>query len=180
MKHQHWQVNLAHNCQKQSFTVMLCEHASEQKVYAFCVLKKSSGRIPNKVFFKIVIPENIRVMVTKNGWMHVEMIKEWVWKIWGPEDISRLLILDLIPIHKSPKTAFVLKDVNTNLISIPLGCTHLLQPADVSLYKPFKAKLQENWANYLDKEEKMKNGNLKQPSRQDDGFLMHGHQFQKK
>ena len=95
-------------------------------------------------------------------------LKQWVRKIWDPDedDVSCLLNLDYAPIHKSPKSALVVKDVNTNLTLIPPGCTCLLQPVDLSWDKPFKAKSQENWANYLCKEENAKNSNLKKPSRQ--------------
>ena len=69
----------------------------------------------------------------KNGWMHAEMMKEWVWKIWDSDEdeVSSLLILNCAPIHKSPKTALVLKNVNTNLLLIPPDCISLLQSAGI-------------------------------------------------
>ena len=54
---------------KKGFTVALCARASGDKLPAYLVFKEKGGKIPPKVMANLVIPRNIKVTATKNGWM---------------------------------------------------------------------------------------------------------------
>lgn len=42
------------------------------------------------------------------------------------------------------------KSTNTKALLVPAGCTSLVQPLDVSLNKPFKNKMRDEWKRWLD------------------------------
>lgn len=157
------------SCTKRGFSVALSARASGNKMPAFCVLKESSGKIPLNVLTKLVVPENVRVTATTNGWMSRKTLEEWLCKVWkeSEDDVRRLLVLDRAPIHVTNDAASRLAELNTDLVLIPPGCTRLLQPADVCWIKPFKDQLREHWKAFMRKTEKTKKGNTKSPSRQD-------------
>ncbi|KAG0418078.1 hypothetical protein HPB47_005152 [Ixodes persulcatus] len=81
---------------------------------------------------------------------------EWLGRIWGPnvDDVRRLLVLDQAPVHKTLAANDSIQERDTDRVYVPVGCTSLLQPADVLWKKPFKAK------------EKTAKGNFRKPSRQ--------------
>ena len=55
---------------KRGFTVALCAMANGQKLPAYIVFKEGvRARIPPRVFAALVIPRNIRITASKNGWM---------------------------------------------------------------------------------------------------------------
>ena len=65
-------------------------------------------------------------------------------------------------------TDTVTQECNSNLILIPPGCTPLVQPMDVSINHPFKARMQELWVAWFHSYTSVTHrGNLKQPTRQD-------------
>ena len=156
-------------CTKRGFTVALCARASGHKMPAFCILKEQSGRIPQKVMAKLIVPKNVRLTATTNGWMSRKTLEEWMLKIWGrnEDDVRRLLILDRAPIHVTSEVASKLSELDTDFVLIPPGCTRLLQPADVCWIKPFKDEMKRNWELFMRKGQMIKKGNLKCPSRQD-------------
>lgn len=157
------------SCTKRGFTVALCARASGHKMPAFCVLKEPSGKIPGCAFKKLIVPANVRVTATKNGWMSAKTLEEWMNKIWkeNEDDVRRLLILDRAPIHKTSDTKTKLEELDTDLVLIPPGCTRLLQPADVCWIKPFKDGLRGYWNAFMRQGEMTKKGKLRSPSRQD-------------
>ncbi|KAG0421941.1 hypothetical protein HPB47_002200 [Ixodes persulcatus] len=71
--------------------------------------------------------------------------------------------------YRSKKTQAAkdaIQECDTDLVSVPAGCTSLLQPADIFWNKPFKASLRKTWEAFLQKEENTVKGNLRKPSRQ--------------
>lgn len=57
-----------------------------------------------------------------------------------------LLIMDSATCHK---TAAVSRHKNITPILVPAGCTPLVQPLDVSINKPFKCKMREQWHAWI-------------------------------
>ena len=57
---------------------------------------------------------------------------------------------------------------NSDIVLIPAGCTPLVQPMDVSVNRPFKALMREQWVTWFSTHTlHTKHGNLKQPTMQD-------------
>ena len=56
---------------------------------------------------------------------------------------------------------------NNDIVLIPAGCTPLVQPMDVSVNRPFKVLMREQWVTWFSTHTlHTKHGNLKQPTRQ--------------
>ena len=81
-----------------------------------------------------------------------------------------LLILDSYKPHKATEVLNNLEERGTDVSYIPGGCTPLVQPMDVSVNKPFKCYIKEQWTQWMaaaDTRDKISRGNLKAPTRQD-------------
>ncbi len=91
---------------KKGFTVALCELADGTKKLAYVVLKEPVGTIPPSVFVALNIPRNVRLTHSRNGWMTVEKMKDWIQWVWGPngDDTRKLLALDQARIHTMQST----------------------------------------------------------------------------
>ena len=76
--------------------------------------------------------------------------------------------MDEFKAHKTGPVLSALKDKGIQSISVPAGFTSELQPLDVSIYKPIKAILRQQWQNWYDSSEPIltKAGNRQKPSYQ--------------
>ena len=82
---------------------------------------------------------------------------EELFKLWLDEVFAKrpgyvvgkpsLLIMDQAPAHSK---ALSDKMRATHTILIPKGCTPLLQPLDVSINKPFKNSVRNEWRKFVD------------------------------
>ena len=153
---------------KRGFTVALAATGDGRKLPAFIVFKEPSGKIPHRVHEALVIPRNVRVTATKNGWMTRQEVVSWVTRCWGLlPDEKKLLILDKARIHETAEVRTSLQQKQTNLVHIPGGCTAICQPADVSWNRPFKSRLRKEYRAWRGLKKKTPKGNIAQPSRQD-------------
>jgi hypothetical protein len=57
---------------KRGFTVCLTAFADGTKMPAFVVFKEANGIIPPRIYGQLVIPHNVRVSASINGWMTYE------------------------------------------------------------------------------------------------------------
>ena len=148
---------------KRGFTVALAARASGHKLPAYIVLKEPTGRIPQRVAQALIIPNNVRITCTQNGWMTAIKMRDWQERCWGPntDDVRRLLILDQARIHTTQQTKDCLAEVDTDIVFIPGGCTSILQPADVSWNKPFKSAMRSEWKVWRRQDQRTPAGNLK-------------------
>lgn len=64
-------------------------------------------------------------------------------------EFSALLMLDQFRAHISKTTKKCFKEVKTHLAVIPGGLTSQLQPLDVSINKPFKVFMREEWNKWM-------------------------------
>lgn len=153
---------------KSGFTVMLCAHASGHKKKAAIFFKENNGQIPPRVNAQLRIPNNVCVSASKNGWMTSEKMFEWLRRVWGRniDDVRRLIILDRATVHTANAVQERVRELDTDMVYIPGGCTHLLQPADRSWCKPFKDRLRRQWVNWMQGAQRNARGNLKKPNRQ--------------
>ena len=147
---------------KKGFTVALSGRADGTKSPAYIVLKEPTGRIPPRTFRLLTIPRNVKVVATRNGWMTGPTMVDWVRQVWGAndDDVRRLVILDQARIHTMQTTKDTLDAHDTDVVYVPAGCTSLVQPADVSWNRPFKAAMRRNWAEWRRRGLRTPAGNL--------------------
>ena len=71
---------------------------------------------------------------------------------WNQErDVDVVLTLDEASCHQTEKVINALKESGIFPLSIPAGSTRILQPLDVSINKPFKDKLRNQQATWMQK-----------------------------
>ena len=84
-------------------------------------------------------------------------MKEWTANEWAnyftnpltPGSSGKILVAD---VHRAQQTANVkmlLQNKSTLLINVPPGCTSRVQPLDVSINKPFKHAIREQFEKHL-------------------------------
>ena len=88
------------------------------------------------------------------GWMDTPGMKVWFQKIFAYRPGGLLkkkarLVLDSFRGHLKEETKKIAADLNTHLAVIPGGLTSQLQPLDVSINKPFKVALQQEWSKWM-------------------------------
>lgn len=133
-------------------------------------------KLPPLVIFKGVrppkyVPSGIVVAMSKNGWNNEEITKLWLEKCWGRlrNHLPRMLAWDSFKSHVMSAIRTRVKDFyNTHMVVIPGGCTGILQPADVSWNKPFKATYREKYEEWaIDGEVSLTAGGRRRPPPKD-------------
>ena len=66
-------------------------------------------------------------------------------------DVDVILTLDEAPCHQTEKVFNALKESGIFPLFIPAGTTSILQPLDVSINRPFKDKLRNQYATWMQK-----------------------------
>lgn len=93
---------------------------------------------------KLQFPKGIYVNVHPNGWFDDDITRDWIRKVWGrrPGADRGLLVLDAFRCHRSEAVKSILKEnYKTDIAIFPGRMTSVLQPLDVSVYKPMKVVL---------------------------------------
>ena len=88
-----------------------------------------------------------------------------------------VLVIDQATCHTTKKIKDSLKSNNVDVCFIPKRFTNLLQPADVAWFKHFKSKYTEKWNNWFltsNNKTYTKNGNLRSPGYQLNGYPKFG------
>ena len=128
---------------KDKVTVMLAALADGTKIALLVIYK---GVWPPKS-----VSNGIVVAMSRNGWNNEEITKLWLEKCWGRlrNSLPHILVWVsskshvMVPIRDRVKGHH-----NTHMVVIPGGCTRILQPADVSWNKPFKAAYREKYEDW--------------------------------
>lgn len=132
---------------KMRYTAKLAAFADGTKLPVLVLLP---GVRPPK---KDIVPHGIIIHMCGTGrsWSNAEITKVWLNRIWGRNNTEkRMLVWDTFTGHtKEDVKELVRKEFNTDIAYIPGGCTSLLQPADVSWNRPFKAKIQEMYDEWM-------------------------------
>ena len=102
---------------------------------------------------KYLLPDNTqggpigtRYTVSENGWMTAHTFIDWFSNVFIPslpEERPILLILDGHTSHVSLEVRKLAIEHKIELLKLPSHLTHLLQPLDISVIKPMKAKWDE-------------------------------------
>jgi hypothetical protein len=137
--------------EKQRITVMLAITADGNKLPPFLILKRKN--VPKNETF----PSGVIVRAQEKGWMTQELMLEWIKLVWNrrpgfSRNPPNMLVLDAFKGHLTDSVKKMLKESSCDLAVIPGGLTSQLQPLDVSLNKPFKAYLRDEYDAWLSTE----------------------------
>ena len=95
------------------------------------------------------------IKVAKGGSMTSELYSEWLSEVFSKRhgamfSLPSLMLVDQARSHKAPLSQSIR---NVTTIFVPAGCTPILQPLDVSINKPFKAYVKEEWNEFIERPE---------------------------
>ena len=152
---------------KKGFTVAPAANGTGEKLPALIIFKERGGKLGPCVSKLLTIPPNVKVMATRNGWMTAERYHWWLENIYGCNMTTQLLPVDNYKAHTTQLSMTTVgSNCNIDIVFIPAGYTPLVQPLDVSVNRPLKALMREQWVTWFSTHTP-KHGNLKQPMRQD-------------
>jgi hypothetical protein len=135
-------------CEKLRLTVMLAATADGRKLPPLLILKRKT--LPKSEAF----PKDIIVRAQEKGWMAEQLMLEWLKMVWSRRSGAFLnqpsmLILDAFKGHVTDSVKDQLRKMKTELVVIPGGMTSVLQPMDVSINKPFKDRLSQQYLTWI-------------------------------
>ena len=150
--------------ERSNFTVVLACLADGTKLPPVIIFKLK--KVPREEF-----PDGVIIRANPEGWMNESEMLWWVENIWSKRSRQgsnprSLLVLDSFTAHKTVNVKNRFYEKNTNLAVIPGGLTSRLQPLDVSLNKPFKAKVRNLYNQWMDEavKEYTPSGKIRRPS----------------
>ncbi|KAK7096455.1 hypothetical protein V1264_016230 [Littorina saxatilis] len=134
-----------------------------EKTHFTCVLSctASGEKLPPMVIFKRItmpkekFPKGIVVQVNKKGWMDEKMMDTWLTECYGkrPGGFFRrtkaLLVMDSMRAHITEKVKKSITATNSIIAIIPGGTTKYLQPLDISVNRPFKVVMRDEWERWM-------------------------------
>ena len=129
-------------------TVALCASESGEKLPAYIIFKERGGQLGPCVKAALVVPNNVHVSASLNGWMTCEELHHWIRGVWKDSSERRLLTLDHYRPHMGADTQSLAESLHTDLCYVPAGCTGTAQPMDMSINAPFKKNFQEEWIKW--------------------------------
>lgn len=137
------------------FTVMLCCTADGWKLPPYIVFRRKT--IPKGEVF----PAKVIIRANEKGFMNEEMVKEWFRMVWMRRPganlkLQNMLVLDSFRGHICPGVKEAVREAGTDLVIIPGGMTSQLQPLDVSVNKPFKARVAASYKEWLARDDAAK------------------------
>jgi len=132
--------------EKMHYTVVLACCAGGTKLPPLLIFKR-------KTLPKDAIPNRIYVHIHSKGWRNGERMKLWLEKVWSkrPGGLLKkpsLLVCNQFKANVTESTKRLATKLKMNLAVIPGGLTSQLQPLDVSVNKPFKGFMHEEWAKW--------------------------------
>ncbi len=143
-------VNIMLTCgyEKQQITVMLGILADGTKLPPYLILNRKT--VPKKETF----PKDVVVRASPKAWMTGELMLDWLKTVWDkrPGVLRRprsMLVLDSFKGHLVDSVEESLKGKKSDMVVIPGGMTSQLQPLDVSVNKPFKDYVKDEYETWL-------------------------------
>ena len=140
--------------EKTRFTTVVTITASG-KVLPVYIIFGNLKKVPNEK--KVKCPANVVLAVNGSGSMDEDLMCDYLEKVIKPyvSNASALLVMDSFRAHTTPKCKDKMNELELDWLIIPPGTTSLLQPCDVSINKPLKAKLREHWEEWFADEDYM-------------------------
>jgi hypothetical protein len=101
-----------------------------------------------------VFPKDVIVRAQEKEWMTEELMLEWLKTVWSCRPGTFLnqlsmLVLDAFKVHVTDSVKDQLHKMKTELVVTPGGMTSVLQPMDVSINKPFKDRLRQQYLTWI-------------------------------
>lgn len=129
---------------KEQVTVMAAVSATGETVNPLVLFKGKK----HLVAYSESAPEGWAVKFTPSGWMNSDTFSAWIQEVFLPH-INRvrrpgekvLLLLDGHKSHESLEALEFARQNDIEIFCLPPNMTHLIQPLDVSVFKPLK----EHW-----------------------------------
>jgi hypothetical protein len=126
---------------------MLEAAADGRKLPALLILKRKT--LPKSEAF----PKDVIVRAQEKGWMAEELMLEWLKIVWSHRpgaflNQPSMLVLDALKGHLTDSVKDLLHKMKTELV-IPGGMTSVSQPMDVSINKPFKDRLRQQYLTWI-------------------------------
>ena len=101
--------------------------------------------------------QRVKVTFQPNAWCDENIMLEWVNEQWGnvllnpntPGSTGKIMCAD---VHTTQQTDSVQRALNkkaTTLVNVPSGTTSRIQPSDVSVNKPFKGYIREQFESHM-------------------------------
>ncbi|KAH9123174.1 hypothetical protein AeMF1_005783, partial [Aphanomyces euteiches] len=117
-----------------------------EKLPIMFVLKGKPGGYIDTNELYLYPPEHLYA-VQQNAWIDGERWKFYLDNVLRPEIIKpSLIVIDNFDAHTTAKNiAFVEEELSSVLCTLPPNTTSVLQPLDVGVMGPFKAKLRNLW-----------------------------------
>jgi hypothetical protein len=110
-------------------------------------------RVNFKTHFMDGAPADSLGLATKSGWMttvlFVEVLKHLQLFTKCSKEDEILLLMDNHESHISIETIQFCRDNGITILTFPPHCTHRMQPLDVAVFGPFKAKLKVAFNDFL-------------------------------
>ncbi len=137
--------------EKTHYTVVLTCCADGTKLPPMLIFKR-------KTMPKDKLPSGVYVHVHPKGWMDENGMRLWLEKVWGrrPGALLKkpaLMVWDAFRAHTTDAIKKQISQMKTQVAVIPGGLTSQLQPLDVSINKPFKCFIREEWNKWMQEEE---------------------------
>lgn len=141
--------------EKQRVTVMLCVTADGHKLPPYIILKRKL--VPKPTKNSETFPSGVIVRAQVKGWMTEDLMVDWLRCVWArrPGAIRQLpsmLSLDAFRGHLTESVKKEVRRLKSEMVVIPGGMTSMLQPLDVSINKPFKVLVQNEYDKWMEKE----------------------------
>jgi hypothetical protein len=134
-------------CEKLHLTVILAATANGRKLPPLLILKRRT--LPKSEAF----PKDVIVRAQEKGWMTEELMLEWLKIVWSHRPRAFLnqlsmLVLDAFKAHVTDSVKDPLRKMKTELV-IPGGMTSVLQPMVISINRPFKDRLSQQYLTWI-------------------------------
>ncbi|KAL0227419.1 hypothetical protein RCL1_003563 [Eukaryota sp. TZLM3-RCL] len=129
--------------EKVRITALLAARADGSKMKPTVIIKRSSGPGFEE-------RSNCYVLYSTKSWITGALFKLWLEHVFSVEELRySLFVFDAAPGHRSQLAKNFLEESGATFAIIPGGATSVLQPADVSWFKPFKTSLRERVRDWL-------------------------------
>jgi hypothetical protein len=132
--------------EKLRLTVMLATTADGRKLQPLLILKY----LPKLEAF----PKDVIVIAQEKRWMEKELMLEWLKIVWSHRlgtflNQPSMLVLDAFRRHVTDSIKDQLCKMKTELVIIPSGMTSVLQPMNISINKPIKDRLRQQYMTWI-------------------------------
>lgn len=102
-----------------------------------------------------ILPSELVYRCQEKAWFDEQVMMDWVQEILAPyvanvpRGIVPIILLDDFTVHKSGRVVDAIQQLGIEVEFIPPGCTGMVQPVDVGYNKSLKAKVRDEYREWL-------------------------------